>query len=775
MSSSLVVTSSANLTDTTGSLSVSWINATSGTNWRIQARILINGTQIASRDIAAIANSSTTVTYDANSVYTAAEGSSLSGAVVVQVVNYENIVGGLSYTRNSSAGNITINARLTSFSLTSPTTASPIDMDLADPVNVIGSWTRPHTAFRGRVRLYVGNSSGGASTTWNLVSNRFGFTTGVNYDVVALGLTEAIVSAMNNASPKDIKVEVQSQFRDGSASNFDLSGGLLSRTANSGVIRTFFIPSTVSSTVAINVDLNQTMDVTIVPSNSSYSHRAHFEFLNSSNVWTILASNNMASGATTTSFTLTQTMVNSIASNHPTSIELTNRIRIRLETFTGAGQTGDVTSSTKTGTAIITNCNPTWTSTTVYIENVGGIVRTLTGGTSFLTTLLQNKSTATVTYGGIQTLKYATPVSYAIGFGTPVVTASSGGSAGSNGTYTESGITQALTAAQLNYSTNQTVNITITDSRGLSATQQITFIILPYARPNLQSFEFYRNGGYSTDLRVNFVYDIQSIVIGGVERNTADNDDVQYRIGTGGTWTNINTVAGVTAGGRITYTRTAVALTTLPLGDTQTYFLRYRDDVETTHVTTSGFTVGKAIPVFQIKEDGAYVNDIKLATINDAIGAPDTITPTSTNTSSGSSHTHAINFGVVEESGYTTTPFISTYTTTNSETWWQKYSDGTLILHGRADCTIAITTSRGSGAYFSSSADGTMTIPATGVPQFIDRFDLHASTDNTSNLFTWYFGRIDSSSQGRFGFNATSSISSRVFQVHWTAIGRWKV
>ena len=356
MSSSLSVTSSANLTDTAGSLSVSWANATIGANWRIQARILVRGVQVASREVDAIGSSSgsTSVTYTASSVYAAAEGQSRTGAIVVQVVNYENVVGGLSYVVNSSAGTLTINARISNFNLTSPTTASPINMDVADPVNVSGSWTRPHTAFRARIRLYVGNASGGTSTSWTLISNRFGFGTTVGYDVKELGLESAIVSAMNSASPKDIKVEAITQFNNGSASNEDL-GSALSRTVNGGVIKNFFSTSTVTSTIALNIDLNQTLSVTISSSNSAFSHRASLQFLTSGGVWTTLLTNNMASGATSTTFTLTQANVNDVCSNYTTTTALTDRLRVVLETFSGPNQTGTTGSTSKVGSGTITN------------------------------------------------------------------------------------------------------------------------------------------------------------------------------------------------------------------------------------------------------------------------------------------------------------------------------------------------------------------------------------------------------------------------------------
>lgn len=612
MSLSLAITTSGNIIDNNGSVLVSYTGATTGSNWRVLIRVLVRGTQIASRDEASQnANAGFTVSYTASNVYTYAEGQSLTGAVTIEVTNYQNVPDGQEYVR-SVVGNITINARLSSFSLTSPTTASPINMDSADPVNVIGSWTRPHTAFRGRIRLYVGNSSAGASTSWTLVSNRYGFTTSVNSDVVSLGLTSAIVNAMNSSSPKDFKVELQTQFRDGSGTNLDLSGTSGTRTANSGVIKNFIVLSTVSSTVSLSVHLSQVLSVTLTTQTSTYSHNVHLEFLTSGGSWSILATNALSSGTTSTSFTLTQSMVNSIASNYTTTTALTDKIRVRVQTYSANGQSGLLGETTKIGSATITNCAPSFTSTTVYVENVGGIIRTLTGGTLYLTTLLQNRSTATVTYGNIQTLKYATPVSYAIGFGTQITTSTGAGTAGTNGTYTVTGITQALTAAQLNYNSNQTVNITITDSRGLSATQQITFIILPYAVPNLRSASFYRSGGYTTDVRVDFSYDIQSIIVGGTERNGADADDMQRRIGAGGAWTNIAVAGATTVSGRIIYTQASVAVNTQALGDIVDYFLRYRDDVSTTHVTTSAYTVGKAIPSFQITENEAFVNGVKV-------------------------------------------------------------------------------------------------------------------------------------------------------------------
>jgi phage minor structural protein len=129
--------------------------------------------------------------------------------------------------------------------------------------------------------------------------------------------------------------------------------------------------------------------------------------------------------------------------------------------------------------------------------------------------------------------------------------------------------------------------------------------------------------------------------------------------------------------------------------------------------------------------------------------------------------------GGIIQRGQTLSSFFTGVTSNNAKTYYTMFNDGTLEYHGTVDLTFAITTNRGSGAYYSSSANATLTIPST-LPQFIDRFEFNISTFNSSRFFTWNYHEILNFSTCLFGLNATNSISSRVFNCSWTARGRWR-
>ena len=149
----LITNANANINDSTLSYTLTFSGKTGA---KVTGQIIVNGTVIASATTTG--SSSVVVTITASNLYANAQGSSLSGAVTFRVndLSSDDILLGSS---SKTGGNITINARNSSLNVSSPTGASPINLDLADPVNMIASWSRPHTAFRGRIKGYVWNGS----------------------------------------------------------------------------------------------------------------------------------------------------------------------------------------------------------------------------------------------------------------------------------------------------------------------------------------------------------------------------------------------------------------------------------------------------------------------------------------------------------------------------------------------------------------------------------------------------------------------------------------
>ena len=235
----------ANLADNGGSRTVIVSGLTSGN--RVTATIDIDGTSIGSAT-GAVSVSSVGVPYTASAFYSALDGKSLSGLIRIRAweINSEGTI--ISTASAITGGNATINGRLSA--LVSSNTPNPYNLD--SPANINVSWTRPHTAFRGRVTVYVNN-------TWCF--SRYGFGTSANFNPTSYAnYVENMINAMGGVSPRDFRIEVQSQFN--ASTIVDLSGGVLSSNRTNGVIKSFVQKTdlTAFSSFTIGDIINYTLD-----------------------------------------------------------------------------------------------------------------------------------------------------------------------------------------------------------------------------------------------------------------------------------------------------------------------------------------------------------------------------------------------------------------------------------------------------------------------------------------------------------------------------------
>lgn len=141
------------------------------------------------------------------------------------------------------------------------------------------------------------------------------------------------------------------------------------------------------------------------------------------------------------------------------------------------------------------------------------------------------------------------------------------------------------------------------------------------------------------------------------------------------------------------------------------------------------------------------------------MGTPGTVTPTSTNGVTSTSHTHAINFDVIESVG------------SASGQHWIKFTDGTLIKWGTYTLTSAISTSFGN--IFISGVQ-TVTFNTT-VPFIAAPSVTMSSADTTGNSRTSW-GMLNGLSATAFTYQLARATSqaSQAWIVQWMAIGRWK-
>lgn len=247
------------------------------------------------------------------------------------------------------------------------------------------------------------------------------------------------------------------------------------------------------------------------------------------------------------------------------------------------GANGLITSTTKTVYAVESYAKPTVKTAGLVWSAVhpSGIATIFTDTSK----MVQNKSYLKVSMSSLANIG----------------TANKGASAISSASFTFGGYTaQALTTTATaygdssrvyNYAGNQVATISVTDSRGYTGTATITIPFIEYANP-IAAISAKRNDGYGTAVTLSLSGTCSSL------NNTNSITNLQYKIGSSGTWT-----AAVVSSGAATVS------TTLASNSTQIYYCKATDAAGNISAEVS-FEVGVGQPIAFIDTDkqGVGVN-----------------------------------------------------------------------------------------------------------------------------------------------------------------------
>lgn len=456
----LVISSAVAINDSTSSYGATVTGKLVSTA-RIDFLLKINGVTVAS---ASTTGTSATLTNVLPSeIYTNAEGHTLTGAVVLEALE-DNGLGGVAQSATKS-GNITINARNSALVLTSPTTGAPINLDSGDPANVIASWTRPHTAFRARIKGYVYNGS-----TYVLVFNRYDYTTSANFDIVALGYDDEMIAAMTGVSPRNFKLELYTQFDDGTADNIDIGGLNDTKTATSGVTKTFVTLSRIAIGNFELLPIDMTVPFTLT-TYGSYAHTVRLYCKKPDGTAVLVKTQSVSAGVTSGNFAIGATERAIILNALPTVTYATTYAEVDTASY---GTTDS--KSVATTLTLSSDFKPTIGAVSHAESTLTQYVKTALGygaGTPFYIT-----SKSKVTFDiPITHATGATLASLRVQFAGTDKTLASG----------------PLTTDALATAGSLQATITVTDSRGRSATLVTDAItVRAYTYPQVNKFEVYR-------------------------------------------------------------------------------------------------------------------------------------------------------------------------------------------------------------------------------------------------------------------------------------------
>ena len=499
-----------NISDTTASISVSWGNGFTYGSWRVSGSLRINGTQISSFDVASGATGTQTLSISANqaALYNAATGSSLTGAVSVVLSNYLASPS-ISHSTTLGSGNLTIANRL---SAPVNGTLNPYNLDNfngTSTYNFIASWTRPHTAFRGRVKIYAHTTLIGTYSDNNTSMSRLPSTAEI----------DAMVAAMGSVSPRNLYYVIETGFVANTTQYF--TGGELT-TGNVSLVKSFIQPSPISISNFTLTDSTTAVPYTLTVGSSGATHITRL-YIRVGSTDHLVKTETGITGSGTKNFTIGATERNIILNAMPSSTSATTWAQSEA-TLSGNTAFADskLVATTVSLDAAYKPVNGTITraENNTYLAAITGSNYFLTGKSNVLFTMPSTMATG------------ATRASTRVQF------------AGTDATITGTGTT-LTTSALATAGANSTATITVTDSRGRSTVSTITgLVVRAYTNPTINSFTVERRNSADTasdplGTRMRAVINIAATTLlnhSGVEQNHV-RWVVEYRLRPSGTWT----------------------------------------------------------------------------------------------------------------------------------------------------------------------------------------------------------------------------------------------
>lgn len=200
----LVISTTIAVNDTTSSYTI----AVTGKNYSsngLSIRLYVGGVEVASASGAAVSSLTLTGVTETE-VWTNINGKSRTNGCSAIAVEYDPSTLQVIQTSVEKFGNVTINKRIVVAAPTSPTTANPLDIGLANPVNISAAVTypsgNPSNFFRTWIEVYVWNG-----TSYVMCADR-AQTGNVDWDIPSYSATDKtnIINAMDKVSPRDLKI-----------------------------------------------------------------------------------------------------------------------------------------------------------------------------------------------------------------------------------------------------------------------------------------------------------------------------------------------------------------------------------------------------------------------------------------------------------------------------------------------------------------------------------------------------------------------------------------
>lgn len=344
--------------------------------------------------------------------------------------------------------------------------------------------------------------------------------------------------------------------------------------------------SVVNSVSAVTADASTvSISINVTVYQASYTHSLAIK--NGSTTYLTISGLSWSTGTSTKTITLTAAQRTTLLTAMKSIKSFTGTFA--LTTTSGSTQIGTVSSKTATVQTTSANSSPTISGFTYADTNT-----TTTGVTGNNQYFIQSHSTLQVTPGTATAKNNATISNY---------TATCNGVSVSNTTGS------ALTVGKISKSGSVTVTLTVTDSRGYTASYSKTVTVIAYSSPKVSSLTLRRTNDIEAEMQLIFNGSISAISVGGVTKNALQYVRYQYKLTSATSYGSYYNILSSVTKSSTSFSYSNLQLTSLSANSSYDFHLQIQDKLGSLSSLDLYYTVPQGTPLIALRKKKVGINN----------------------------------------------------------------------------------------------------------------------------------------------------------------------
>ena len=259
-----------------------------------------------------------------------------------------------------------------------------------------------------------------------------------------------------------------------------------------------------------------------------------------------------------------------------------------VSSYSGSTQIGSTSSKTATVQTTAANSAPTISGFT-YADSYT-TTKNLTGNDQLF---VQDYSTLKVTPGTATAKNGASISNY---------TASCNGLSASNSTGA------AITVGKVAKSGSITVTLTVTDSRGYTASVSKTITVIPYSKPKVSSVTLRRTNDIEAEMQLKFSGSISAVSVNGVQKNSVVYVRYQYKKTSESSYGSYTSIVSATTRSGTSFSYSNLELCSLDANTSYDFHLQIQDKLYSLSSLDLYFTVPQGTPLIALRKKKVGIN-----------------------------------------------------------------------------------------------------------------------------------------------------------------------